>query len=52
MDKIGSGIGRWTAEQERNDFERIMKNYKPRGTHTLGPLYGTKHGAKKTSSDK
>jgi hypothetical protein len=50
---MGTGIGsKWTAAQEREDYERIIKNYKPRGTHTLGALYGSKHGAKKTSNDR
>lgn len=49
----GTGIGnKWTAEEEKADLDRIMKNDKPRGTHTLGAVFGQKHGAKKTSEDK
>jgi hypothetical protein len=52
MDKMGSGIGnKLTAEQERKVVEDVIKNYKPRGTHTLGPLFSSKHGAKKNSND-
>jgi hypothetical protein len=43
----GTGISnKWNVEQERADHERIIKNYKPRGTHTLGPVFGSKHGEK------
>lgn len=35
----GTGIGRWTAKQECEDDKRIIKNYRPRGTHTLGPMF-------------
>jgi len=52
MDEIGSGIGnRMTAEQERKVNEDVIKNYKPRGTHTLGPLFGSKRGKKITSEE-
>lgn len=51
MDKMGSGIGnKMNAEQERKVNEDVIKNYKPRGTHTLGPIFGSKHGEKKTSN--
>lgn len=47
MDKIGSGIGqKMTAEQERKVVEDIIKNYRPRGTHSLGPIFGSKRGKK------
>lgn len=53
MDKIGSGISnKMTAEQEAKVIEDINKNYKPRGTHTLGPLFASNRGKKKTSTDK
>lgn len=56
---IMSGIGnRWSGEQEQEDRKRILKDYRPRGTHTLGPYFrqqkekddGTK-GKKVDSSD-
>jgi len=47
MDNIGSGIGnKMTAEQERKINEDVIKNYRPRGTHTLGPIFGSKRGKK------
>jgi len=46
MRNDGTGLGRWTAEDEAKDYERIIKNYKPRGTHSLGAMYGSKHGEK------
>jgi hypothetical protein len=46
----GTGIGnKWTAKLEREDYERIIKNYRPRGTHTLGNMF--RNNPKKTSSD-
>lgn len=43
----GTGIGsKWTAQQEREDYERIIKNWKPRGTHTLGLIFSSKRGEK------
>jgi hypothetical protein len=46
MRNDGTGIGWWTAEEERKDYERIIKNWRPRGTHSLGAMYGSKHGEK------
>ena len=39
----GTGLGnKLTGKQEREDFERIMKNYRPRGLRTLGKEFETK----------
>lgn len=42
----GTGIGKMTAQQEQEDFDKIMKNWKPRGTHTLGIIFSSKKGEK------
>ena len=48
----GTGIGnRWTAKQEREDYERIMKNWRPRGLRTLGREFSTKDGRKEKKGD-
>lgn len=50
MDVMGSGISnKMNAQQEREELERIEKNYKPRGTHTLGIMFDSKRPTKKTS---
>lgn len=35
----GTGISNRTSKWEREDYERIIKNWKPRGTHTLGIIF-------------
>lgn len=47
---VGTGIGRNSAQQEREERERILENYKKRateqptvGTHSLGREFATEH---------